>query len=137
VLGILLLVVNSLSPYLGLKTDSSFTMFSNLQTENGRWNHVFIPEAVRVFPYQDQLVRVTDSNDRALEQRTTDGRRVVRFELERYVRSHPGTSATYATAAAAGETSDTTDLDSASLVTPILDRVVKFRDVRSPQRSGC
>ena len=137
VLGILLLVVNSLSPYLGLKTDSSFTMFSNLQTENGRWNHVFIPEAVRVFPYQDQLVRVTDSNDRALEQRTTDGRRVVRFELERYVRSHPGTSATYATAAATGETGDTTGLDSASLVTPILDRVVKFRDVRSPQRSGC
>ena len=137
VVGILLLIVNSLSPYVGLKTDSSFTMFSNLQTENGRWNHAFIPEAVRVFPYQDQLVRVTDSNDRALEQRTTGGRRVVRFELERYVRAHPGTSATYTPATVAGGASDTTGLDSASLVTPILDRVVKFRDVRSPQRSGC
>ena len=51
-LGILLLAVNSVSPYVGLKTESSFTMFSNLHTEQGSWNHL-IPEVVRVFPYQD------------------------------------------------------------------------------------
>jgi len=49
--GMLLLVVNGLSPYVGLKTESSLTMFSNLHTEGGRWNHLFIPEAVRIFPY--------------------------------------------------------------------------------------
>ena len=97
-----MLVANSLSPYLGLKTESAFTMFSNLQTESGRWNHAFIPEAVRVFPYQDELVRITVSNDRALEQRSRDGTWLVRFELERYLRSHPGTTATYGGRAAAG-----------------------------------
>ena len=136
--GILLLVANSLSPYLGLKTESSFTMFSNLQTEDGYWNHAFIPEAIRVFPYQDQLVRITDSNDRALEERTRDGTRLVRFELERYLRLHPGTSATYTTAIPAGETTQTTEPESAApSATPILDRIMKFRDVRPPDSPGC
>jgi hypothetical protein len=138
VVGILVLVVNSLSPYLGLKTESSFTMFSNLQTEQGAWNHAFIPEAVRVFPYQDELVRVTDSNDPALARRTAGGSRVVLFELERYVRSHPGTSATYASTALDGAATRATGSSSAgSPATPILDRVVKFRDVRAPERRGC
>ena len=140
VIGILLLVVNSLSPYLGLKTESSFTMFSNLQTERGAWNHAFVPEAMRVFTYQDELVRVTDSNDPALAKRTEQGSRVVRYELERYVRSRPGTTAAYVPAAAAGErkAARATSAESGgSAATPILDRVVKFRDVRAPERRGC
>ena len=47
--GILVLVCNAMTPYLGLKTESSFAMFSNLHTETGYWNHAFIPEGVRVF----------------------------------------------------------------------------------------
>lgn len=58
VLGTLLLVANALTPYLGLKTATSFNMFSNLRTEPGRWNHAFVPESVRIFGYQDQQVRV-------------------------------------------------------------------------------
>ncbi|MBA3509638.1 MAG: hypothetical protein H0T19_06055, partial [Thermoleophilaceae bacterium] len=91
-----------------LKTESSFTMFSNLHTEQGSWNHLLIPEAVRVFPYQDQLVRITASNDRALEASTQDGTRLVRFDLEGYLRSHPGTTASYAMTTATGETIHTT-----------------------------
>ena len=136
--GILLLVANSLSPYLGLKTESSFTMFSNLQTEDGRWNHALIPEAVRIFPYQDQLVRVTDSNDQALLARSRGGTRLVRFELERYLRAHPGTTATYAELAAGGETTRTTGSGAApSPATAVVDRLVKFRPVRAPERAGC
>jgi len=135
--GILLLVANSLSPYVGLKTESSFTMFSNLQTEAGHWNHAFIPEAVRVFPYQDQLVTITDSNDRALEDRTRGGTRLVRFELERYLRSHPGTTATYATAAAGASTQTAPPKSATTPPTAIVDRLVKFRAVRPPERAGC
>ena len=134
VAGILVLMVNGLTPYLGLKTESSFTMFSNLQTEGGLWNHAFIPEAVRVFGYQEELVRITDSNDRALEGRTRDGTRLVRFELERYVRLHPGTSATYDS----GEMTRTIGAGAATPASrPILDKAVKFRDVRRPERNGC
>jgi len=134
VAGILVLVANSLTPYLGLKTESSFTMFSNLQTEGGLWNHAFIPESVRVFGYQEDLVRITDSNDRALEGRTRDGTQLVRFELERYVRLHPGTSATYAS----GEMTRTIGAGVATpAAMPLLDRAVKFQDVRRPERNGC
>lgn len=139
-LGILLLVVNSLSPYVGLKTESSLTMFSNLRTEDGRWNHLLIPEAVRIFPYQDQLVRITASNDPALEATTRDGTRLVRFELERYLRSHPGTRASYATTAATGETIRTAGSDAQHTALPttrVLDKIVKFQAVPPPERGGC
>jgi hypothetical protein len=64
--ALLLVVLNAASPYLGLKTRFSFTMFSNLQTEPGRWNHVVLPEAMRVFGMQDGIVRFDDVSDAAL-----------------------------------------------------------------------
>jgi GrpB-like predicted nucleotidyltransferase (UPF0157 family) len=98
-----------------------------------------IPEAIRVFPYQDQLVRITASNDRALEASTRDGTRLVRFELERYLRSHPGTVASYATTTATGETILTRDSDAypAGLSTRLPDKIVKFQAGRPPERGGC
>jgi len=138
--GLLLLVVNSLSPYVGLKTESSFTMFSNLHTEAGLWNHLFIPEAVRIFPYQDHLVRIVASDDRALEASTHDGQRLVRDELERYLRSHPGTTATYVTTDALGDIVDTAGPGGTSSALPmtwLLDKVVKFQTVPPPDRAGC
>jgi hypothetical protein len=64
--ALLLVVLNAASPYLGLKTRFSFTMFSNLQTEPGRWNHVVLPEAMRVFGLQDGIVRFDEVSDPAL-----------------------------------------------------------------------
>jgi hypothetical protein len=132
--GVGLLVLNAMAPYLGLKTESAFTMFSNLQTEAGSWNHAFIPESVRVFGYQDELVRVTASDDPTLVRRTSRGTRMVRFELERHLRRNPGVRATWTdgsvpprTAVAAGGLS----------ALAIVDKVAKFRDVRAPQRRGC
>jgi hypothetical protein len=134
--GVGLLVLNSLSPYLGLKTESSFTMFSNLKTEGPYWNHAFIPEAVKVFPYQDQLVRVTDSNDPVLERRTRGGALIVRLELERYLRLRPQTRATVVAVGDGERTARAARVSPAALwATPLLDKVVKFRDVRPP--GGC
>jgi hypothetical protein len=141
--GIALLVANSLTPYLGLKTESSFTMFSNLQTEDGYWNHAFIPEAVRVFRYQDQLVHVVESSDPRLERRSSDGTRLVRFELERYLRLNPGVRVTYAVTDASGRARRPTVVgatagDGGALsATRLVDKVAKFRDVRAPGRRGC
>ena len=50
----------------------------------------------------------------------------MRYELERYLRLRPG-----ARAAVAGPPAGT------SSVTPLIDRVAKFRDVRAPGRPGC
>lgn len=44
-----LLVLNAAAPYLGLKTQFTFSPFSNLRTAPGAWNHLLVPEGVRVF----------------------------------------------------------------------------------------
>ncbi len=138
VAGALLLVANSMSPYLGLKTESSFTMFSNLRTEENAWNHLFLPEAMRVFPYQDRLAQVTSTDDPGLEASTRDGTRLVRFELERYLRAHPATSATTTTAAAAGEATLTTWRHSDRRSEPwFLEKIFKFKSVPPAERGGC
>ena len=55
-------VFNCLCPYIGLKTRSALAMHCNLRTEKGYWNHLFLPEGMRVFGYQDDLVTVLESN---------------------------------------------------------------------------
>ena len=124
--GVAILVLNALSPYAGFKTESSFAMFSNLQTEPGRWNHVLVPERVRVLRYQEELVAIEATNDPALVRRTRGGKRLVRYELERYLRLRPAARAVYA-----GGPAET------SAATPLLDKVAKFRDVRPVGRPGC
>ena len=137
--GIFLVVLNSVSPYVGLKTESSLTMFSNLRTEGGQWNHLLIPEAVRAFPYQDHPVRILASNDPALDAHRHDGIRLVPFELERQLRSHPGTFATYATTDARGDNVliAGSGTDGASLARHLLDKIAKFQPVPPPERGGC
>ena len=139
VAGILLLLLNSVSPYVGLKTDSSLTMFSNLQTEGDQWNHLLIPEAVRVFPYQDDPVRILASDNPALDAHRHDGVRLLPFELERHLRSHPGTTATYSTTDAHGVKVLTAGpgTDAAPLARRLLDNIVKFQSVPPPHRGGC
>ncbi len=62
-----LAVFNGLCPYLGLKTQGSFTMFSNLRTEAGHWNHLIVPASVRLIDgYQDDLVEIKEVNDKRL-----------------------------------------------------------------------
>ncbi len=131
--GVLLLVVNGLSPYLGLKTDSSFEMFSNLRTEPGAWNHLLIPESARLFGYQNQLVRVVASNDPALLARGAGGTRLVRFELDRYLRSHPNSVVTYTTGPGSPPH---TEGPLPPGQTP-LERIAVFRDVPPPGRPRC
>lgn len=66
--ALLLLVVNAASPYVGLKTRYSMTMYSNLQTEPGRWNHLILPE-LRRFDWQNGLVRFVDVDDPSLAEK--------------------------------------------------------------------
>lgn len=54
-------IVNGLSPYLGLKTQTSYTMYSNLRTEAGVNNHLFMP-ALRLTDYQDDFVEIVSTD---------------------------------------------------------------------------
>ena len=40
----------------------AFAMFSNLRTEHGQTNHLFIPVSLRLLPYQDEPVTILASN---------------------------------------------------------------------------
>lgn len=68
-----LVVVNGACPYLGLKTETSFSMFSNLATEQGRTNHLLVPATVQVTPWLRDVVEIVDSNSRALRRARDDG----------------------------------------------------------------
>ncbi|HEV7500726.1 MAG TPA: hypothetical protein VGQ33_12015, partial [Vicinamibacteria bacterium] len=59
--------LNGLCPYLGLKTEDSFAMFSNLHTEGGVTNHYLIPAAWQIAPFERDLVTVKSSSDPSLE----------------------------------------------------------------------
>jgi hypothetical protein len=53
-------VVNGMAPYLGLKTESAFAMFSNLRTEGGEWNHLFMPSGMRWAAELDTLIALDE-----------------------------------------------------------------------------
>ncbi len=135
--GLLLLVLNAASPYLGLKTEASFTMFSNLQTEPGHWNHAFLPEGLRIFGAQDDLVRLTASPDPRLERRARDGTLMVRFELERYLRANPRSSASVLPATAPPGTAPQPMRAAGLPRAPLLDHLVNFADVHPGARGRC
>lgn len=59
--------VNGLCPYLGLKTEHSFAMFSNLRTEGGITNHYIVPVSTQIFNYQKDLVEIVSSSDPTLQ----------------------------------------------------------------------
>lgn len=91
-----LALFNGACPYLGLKTQGSFTMFSNLRTEAGHWNHLLVPSFVRVFgQYQDDLVQVAKVDDKRLQTDYVNRDCLVpRFEVQRAAMRNPNMSIT-------------------------------------------
>ena len=59
----LLLILNGFGPYLGLRTQTSFSMFSNIQTENGASNHLIVPSGIQITNWQYDLVEIIDTNN--------------------------------------------------------------------------
>ncbi|MGH3615753.1 MAG: hypothetical protein ACRDRK_24785 [Pseudonocardia sp.] len=97
-LGLGLLVVTTAMPYVGLKSRAAFTMFSNVRTEPGRWNHLFIPESARVFDWQDGEVQFLDTDDPALAAAIDDhagSNRTVTLEARRLVGDFPDATVRY------------------------------------------
>lgn len=84
-----LFVVSGLSPYLGLKTEASFAMFSNLRTEVVS-NHLFIPASLKVAGYQEDLVQIHASSDPELARLAERGRQMTWFDFHTLTRRLPG-----------------------------------------------
>ena len=93
--GPILVVATSLAPFLGLKTEAAFSMYSNLRTEGEAWNHYLYPRAMRVFPYQDELVTILASSDPRLKKAAARGEQWVYFEFRRYLARRPDASVAF------------------------------------------
>jgi hypothetical protein len=148
-----LVVVNSASPYIGLKTYNNIAMYSNMRTEGDINNHFFMP-AVPVFGYQKDLVEIVDSNsDKIMKMKTHHSRfgyvgqqfevYQTYFELRRAVSKHKGgdLSVSYIRD---GElrtfTRGAEDNVDANLDTPpalILRKLLYFRPVFKGEKSYC
>lgn len=83
--------LNGLSPYLGLKTESSIAMYSNLHTEAGQTNHLLHGQLPFAFNYQNDIVTPLSSNSPEFNaQYVGEGRALVRFEFDRLLAESPG-----------------------------------------------
>lgn len=78
-----LILLNGLGPYLGGRTQISFSMFSNLHTEGGVSNHLLVPASIQFIDWQQDLVEIVDSNDPTLLALRDDQLRLPYLELRR------------------------------------------------------
>jgi Vitamin K-dependent gamma-carboxylase len=134
----LVVLANGFSPYLGLKTENSFTMYSNLRTEGTYWNHWFMPQSMQVFDMQDRPVRVIASSEERLQRTAADGKLMTRFAFESHASRHPDDSVTYVMD---GQMREVTRIGSDPLLaggpSAVLDKVLWFRDIPIAQGSFC
>jgi hypothetical protein len=81
----LLILLNGMSPYLGLKTQTSFSMFSNLRTEGGISNHIFMPSSLQINDLQKDLVEIKATDLNEMKQYISNDQYITYFEFQRIV----------------------------------------------------
>ena len=78
-----LLVVNGLGPYMGFKTATALSMYSNLRTEQTS-NHLLIPKgSLQVVDWQDDLVRIRSATVEPYRRYAAEGVSLPLLELRR------------------------------------------------------
>lgn len=86
--------LNVLAPYLGLKTRTSLTMFSNLRTEDHRSNHLFMPQ-LYLTDHQLDVVRVESSSNEYLQMMADKKEKIPWFEFKYRAQQDPDTFVSY------------------------------------------
>jgi hypothetical protein len=89
-----LLFVVAAAPYVGLRTEASIAMFSNLHTEGGITNHLLL-DPVYLFPYQKDVAMLRDSSDPAMQHLAARDLGLVMFSVNEYLRKNPQHWLTY------------------------------------------
>ena len=80
-----LLVFDGINPYLGLKTDTAFAMYSNLRSEGGTTNHLVWRHPLALAGYQRDLVQIVQSNDSRLQSAARQGLPIPFIDLHRRI----------------------------------------------------
>jgi hypothetical protein len=82
----LMTLLVAVGPYFGLRSETSFAMFSNLRTEEGS-NHLLVRHPPDVLGMQGDLVRIVSSSDPELRRVAERGYLLPWLELQEYVRA--------------------------------------------------
>jgi hypothetical protein len=88
-------LLNGFSPYLGLKTDGTISMYSNLHTEASVTNHLLLSRPPYLFDYQRNVVKVLASSDAELQEVADRDLDLIEFDFWRQVQERPDGSVTY------------------------------------------
>jgi hypothetical protein len=83
------LFISCLSPYVGLKTESSIAMFSNLHTEGGETNHLLFDKPPYLFKYQEDVVDIVDTSSPSLAAVAAHDDAMVWLALHQHLRRNP------------------------------------------------
>lgn len=89
------LFIVSTAPYLGLRTEASIAMFSNLHTEAGVSNHLLIKKPLAWFPYQSEVAMIKASSAPDLQHFADRNQGLVMFALKERLRKKPEHWVTY------------------------------------------
>jgi hypothetical protein len=93
---LVLAVLNGLTPYLGLKTRSSWDMYSNLQLAGAHRNHLIIPQSLDLLDELGSPITIIESTNSELQQRYIQlGYDITPFELRRIFASDPSGVTTF------------------------------------------
>lgn len=90
-----LFFLSCFSPYVGLKTESSIAMFSNLHTEGGETNHLLFDKPPYLFDYQRDIVEIVESSSPWLSGHALPDHGLTLFTVKEHLRQHPQHWATY------------------------------------------
>lgn len=84
----IVVALNGMSPYVGLKTETSWAMYSNLRTEVHP-NHLVVPASAKLFGYQDDLVEILTTSLPTLQGFVGRDVRLTFFEFRRLCSAAP------------------------------------------------
>lgn len=90
-----LAVLVGLGPWLGVRTGTSWNMYANLVTAQGRTNAWFAPGTLRLLEEPDDLVRIVASSDPALDRYIASGDLVPLVNLRLYTATHADLAITF------------------------------------------
>jgi len=103
-LTVIVATLNGISPYIGLKTQATWSLLSNLHVEGGQSNHWIVPAWWQIFSYTKEVVTVTKSNVPLLQEQHTIEGGVSRLRLLKGFAERTGVQASiHSDAALSGE----------------------------------
>ena len=135
----LLVLLNGLGPYVGLKLRSAWQMYSNLSVDDAGSNHLLIPRSLDVGGFLADSVVIVSTSDRLLDAKYVQtGARMPYFALHTYLAERPEVELAYIRAGQYREIARVGDSPEFSTRPhPLLRKVLTFRPLGQQAGNIC